>query len=167
MKLKKTDKEGVFKNIFIAYFILLFHVVLLAGIAVFVALIKGLFEYLPWIMAGAGLVIALCAWLIIRQMHKNSRQIQDILSNDQLKNRNVEISFMGGLASFKINSKEHDTARLLASPEPGNHSSEDIRLIETDTDRAERKMSQLNALYEKDLITKEEFDKARQSIIQG
>jgi BMFP domain-containing protein YqiC len=40
-------------------------------------------------------------------------------------------------------------------------------LIETDTDKAERKMNQLNALYEKDLITKEEFDQARQSIIQG
>jgi predicted nucleic acid-binding Zn ribbon protein len=118
-------------------------------------------------MAGAGLLIALCVWLVIRQMRKNSQQIQDIMSNEQLKNRNVEVSFMGGLASFKINSKEQDTGRLLASPEPDNHSSEDIRLIETDADRAERKMNQLNALYEKDLITKEEFDKARQSIIQG
>lgn len=167
MKLKNTDKEGVFKNIFIAYFILLFHVVLLAGIAIFVVLIKGFFEYLPWIMAGAGLLIVLCAWLVIRQMRKHSQQIQDIMSNEQLKNRNVEISFMGGLASFKINSKEQDTGRLLASPEPDGHPSADIRLIETDGDRAERKMNQLNALYEKDLITKEEFDKARQSIIQG
>lgn len=167
MKLKKTDKDGVFKNIFIAYFILLFHVVLLAGIAVFVVLIKGFFEYLPWIMAGAGLLIALCTWLVIRQMRKHSQQIQDIMSNEQLKNRNVEISFMGGLASFKINSKEQDAGRLLASPEPDGHPSADIRLIETDGDRAERKMNQLNALYEKDLITKEEFDKARQSIIQG
>jgi hypothetical protein len=166
MKLKKTDKEGVFKNIFIAYFILLFHVVLLAGIAVFVVLIKGFFEYLPWIMAGAGLLIALCVWLVIRQMRKNSERIQDILSNDQLKHRNVEISFMGGLASFKINSNEEDSGRLLScsgpdTPSPGP------RLIESDADRTERKMAQLNTLYEKDLITKEEFDKARQSIIQG
>lgn len=168
MKLKKTDKEGVFKNIFIAYFILLFHVVLLAGIAIFVVLIKGFFEYLPWIMAGAGLLVALCVWLVIRQMRKNSAQIQDILSNEQLRNRNVEISFMGGLASFKVQSNAEDTRRLLTYPEPDNLSPE-TRLIETDTDTdtAERKMNQLNALYEKDLITKEEFDKARQSIIQG
>lgn len=166
MKLKKTDKEGVFKNIFIAYFILLFHVVLLAGIAIFVVLIKGFFEYLPWIMVGAGLLVALCVWLVIRQMRKNSAQIQDILSNEQLRNRNVEISFMGGLASFKVQSNAEDTSRLLTYPEPDNLSPE-TRLIETDTDTAERKMNQLNALYEKDLITKEEFDKARQSIIQG
>jgi hypothetical protein len=166
MKLNKTDKEGVFKNIFIAYFILLFHVVLLAGIAVFVVLIKGFFEYLPWIMAGAGLLVALCVWLVIRQMRKNSAQIQDILSNEQLKHRNVEISFMGGLASFKVKSNAEDTRRLLTYPEPDNLSP-DTRLIETDTDKAERKMNQLNALYEKDLITKEEFDQARQSIIQG
>lgn len=166
MKLNKTDKEGVFKNIFIAYFILLFHVVLLAGIAVFVVLIKGFFEYLPWIMAGAGLLVALCVWLVIRQMRKNSAQIQDILSNEQLTHRNVEISFMGGLASFKVQSNAEDTRRLLTYPEPDNLSP-DTRLIETDTDKAERKMNQLNALYEKDLITKEEFDQARQSIIQG
>ncbi|WP_024333611.1 hypothetical protein [Desulfotignum balticum] len=166
MKLNKTDKEGVFKNIFIAYFILLFHVVLLAGIAVFVVLIKGFFEYLPWIMAGAGLLVALCVWLVIRQMRKNSAQIQDILSNEQLTHRNVEISFMGGLASFKVKSNAEDTRRLLTYPEPDNLSP-DTRLIETDTDKAERKMNQLNALYEKDLITKEEFDQARQSIIQG
>ncbi|MCF8077008.1 MAG: SHOCT domain-containing protein [Desulfotignum sp.] len=166
MKLNKTDKEGVFKNIFIAYFILLFHVVLLAGIAVFVVLIKGVFEYLPWIMTGAGLLVALCVWLVIRQMRKKSAQIQDILSNEQLRNRNVEISFMGGLASFKVQSNAEDTRRLLTYPEPDNLPP-DTRLIETDTDKAERKMNQLNALYEKDLITKEEFDQARQSIIQG
>ncbi len=166
MKLNKTDKEGVFKNIFIAYFILLFHVVLLAGIAVFVVLIKGFFEYLPWIMAGAGLLVALCVWLVIRQMRKNSAQIQDILSDEQLKHRNVEISFMGGLASFKVQSNAEDTRRLLTYPEPDNLSP-DTRLIETDMDKAEQKMNQLNALYEKDLITKEEFDQARQSIIQG
>jgi hypothetical protein len=165
MKLKKTDKEGVFKNIFIAYFILLFHVVLLAGIAVFVVLIKGFFEYLPWIMAGAGLLIALCVWFVIRQMRKNSAQIQDILANDQLKNRNVEISFMGGLASFKINSNKEDTGHLLSYSGP-DQTSPGPRLIESDADRTERKMAQLNALYEKDLITKEEFDQARQSIIQ-
>jgi hypothetical protein len=131
-----------------------------------VVLIKGFFEYLPWIMAGAGLLVALCVWLVIRQMRKNSAQIQDILSNEQLTHRNVEISFMGGLASFKVKSNAEDTRRLLTYPEPDNLSP-DTRLIETDTDKAERKMNQLNALYEKDLITKEEFDQARQSIIQG
>lgn len=166
MKLKKTDKEGVVKNIFIAYFILLFHVLLLAGIAIFVVLIKGFFQYLPWIMTGAGLLVALCVWLVIRQMRKNTGRIQDILSNEQLRNRNVEISFMGGLASFKIQSNTEDTNRLLTYPDPDKLPT-DTRLIETDTDKTERKMNQLNALYEKDLITKEEFDQARQSIIQG
>lgn len=165
MKLKNTDNDGVFKNIFIAYFILLFHVVLLAGIAVFVVLIKGFFQYLPWIMAGAAILVALCVWIIFRQMRKNAARIQDILSNEQLRNRNVEISFMGGLAAFKIQTKE-DAGRLLTYPGPDKPPPE-TRLIETDTDRTEKKMNHLDALYDKELITKEEFDKARQSIIQG
>jgi hypothetical protein len=171
MMLKKSDNDGVFKNIFIASFILLFHVVLLAGIAIFVVLIKGFFQYLPWIMAGAAILVALCVWMIFRQMRKNTGRIQDILSNEQLHNRNVEISFMGGLAAFKIQAKE-DAGRLLAYPGP-DKLPPDTRLIETDTDRTqntdrtEKKMNHLDALYEKELITKEEFDKARQSIIQG
>jgi hypothetical protein len=73
---------------------------------------------------------------------------------------------MGGLASFKINANDEDSRRLLSYSGP-DKPSRNPQLIESDTDRTERKMAQLNTLYEKDLITKEEFDKARQSIIQG
>ncbi|MFU8768753.1 MAG: SHOCT domain-containing protein [Desulfotignum sp.] len=165
MTLKKTDKEGLFKNLSIAYLILLFHVVLLAGIAIFVILIKGFFQYLPWIMAGAGLVVILFGWIVFRQMRKNSSHIQDVLSSESLRDRDVEISFMGGLAAFKIQAKEN-TDRLLEYPGPDRLSAE-TRLIETEADRAEREINQLTALYEKNLISKEAFEKAKQTIIQG
>jgi preprotein translocase subunit YajC len=164
MKLKKSDKEGLFKNIFIGYFILLLHVLLLAGIALFVVLIKGVFNYLPWIMGGATLLVLLIVWLLYRRMHKSSSRIQNMLSNTQLGDRNIEVSLLGGLAAFKINARQNTDLLL------DNHGSEtdrNTRLIETEGDRAERKMLQLDALYEKDLITKEEFEKARQTIIQG
>lgn len=162
MTRKKTDKEGLFKNIFIGYFILLLHVLLLAGIGLFVVFIKGVFTFLPWIMGGTVLLLLVIAWLFYRRMQKNSSQIRDMLSNAHMQDRNIEVHLLGGLAAFKINAKQHSD---LLPDSPGGNGN--IRLIETDTDRAERRMHQLDDLYEKNLITKEEFEQARQTIIQG
>ncbi|MFN2358575.1 MAG: SHOCT domain-containing protein [Desulfotignum sp.] len=164
MKLKKSDKEGLFKNIFIGYFIVLIHVLLLAGIALFVVLIKGVFDYLPWIMGGTALLVLFIGWLLYRRMHKSSSQIQDMLSNAQLGDRNIEVSLLGGLAAFKINARQNSDLLL---DNHGNETDRNTRLIETEKDRAERKMFQLDDMLEKGLITKEEFEKARQTIIQG
>ncbi len=164
MKLQKSDKEGLFKNLFIGYSILLLHVLLLAGIALFVVFIKGVFTYLPWIMGGAAVLVLFIGWLLYRRMHKSSSQIQDMLSNTQLGDRNIEVSLLGGLAAFKINARQN-TDLLLDNP--GSETDRNTRLIETESDRAERKMFQLDNMLEKGLITKEEFEKARQTIIQG
>jgi len=152
----------LFKNIFIGYFILLLHVLLLAGIGLFVVFMKGVFTYLPWIMGGTAVLVLGIAWLIYRRMQKSSSQIKDILSNARMQDRNIEVSLLGGLAAFKINAKDNNTDLLPDSP--GNRGN--LRLIETEADRAERRILQLDDLYEKDLITKEEFEKARQTIIQ-
>ncbi len=162
MKLKKTDKEGLFKNIFIGYFILLLHVLLLAGIGLFVVFMKGVFTYLPWIMGGTAFLVLVIAWLFYRRMKKSSSQLRDILSNAQMQDRNIEVSLLGGLAAFKINAKENTG---LLPDSPGDR--KNTPLIEAEADRTERRMHQLDDLYEKDLITKEEFEKARQTIIQG
>jgi len=162
MKLKKSDQEGLFKNIFIGYFILLLHVLLLAGIGLFVVFIKGVFTFLPWIMGGTVLLVLVIAWLFYRRMQKSAAQLSDMLSNAHMQDRNIEVRLLGGLAAFKINAKQ--PADLLPDS-PGGDSN--TRLIETETDRAERRMHQLDDLYEKDLITKEEFEQARQTIIQG
>ncbi|MEE4364450.1 MAG: SHOCT domain-containing protein [Desulfotignum sp.] len=162
MKLKKSDKEGLFKNIFIGYFILLLHVLLLAGIALFVVFIKGVFTYLPWIMGGTVLLVLVIVWLLYRRMQKSSSQFKDMLSSAQMQGRNIEVSLLGGIAAFKIDAKKNPD---LLTDSPGNQGN--TRLIETGADRTERRMHQLDDLYEKDLITKEEFEKARQTIIQG
>lgn len=162
MKLKKNDKDGLFKSIFTAYFILLLHVFLLAGVGLSVVLFKGVYHYLPWILAGLGILVLCTAWIIYRRMRRSSMEIRDILSVPEFRDRAVEISLLGGLASFKIKARENQHLLL---EDPGSRS--DAHLIESAVDRAERKMLELNTLYEKNLITKEEFEKARQTIIQG
>ena len=164
MKLKKTDKEGLFKSIFTAYFILLLHVFLLAGVGLTVVLFKGVYHYLPWIMAALGLAVVALAFLIYRRMKQSTSQIQDILGVPEFRDRTVEVRLLGGLASFKINAPEANSATALPSPDVVQ---DNTLLIESAVDRTQRKMLELNTLYEKELITEEEYQDARQRLIQG
>ena len=158
------DKEGLFKSIFTAYFILLLHVFLLAGVGLTVVLFKGVYHYLPWVMAGIGVLVLLMALLIYRRMRETSSSLQEVLGTPEFQDRAVEVRLLGGLASFNIKAKENQTALL---PEHTKADFPEARLIEDAVSRAQRKMLELNTLYEKNLITREEFEAARQTIIQG
>ena len=158
------DKEGLFKSIFTAYFILLLHVFLLAGVGLTVVLFKGVYHYLPWVMGGIGVLVLLMALIIYRKMRASSSSLREVLATPEFQDRAVEVKLLGGLASFNIKAKENSTALL---PEHTEAGFQDARLIEDAVTRAERKMLELNTLYEKNLITREEFEAARQTIIQG
>ena len=94
-------------------------------------------------------------------MKKNSAEIKDILSMPQFKDRTVEIKLLGGIASFKI-TPEINQHKLI-----GNNHDPNTLMIENDIYKTEQKILKLTALFKKDLITQEEFDKAKQDIIQG
>lgn len=164
MKIPKADKEGLFKSIFTAYFILLLHVFLLAGVGMSVVLFKGVYHYLPYIMAGLAILVLSVAWIIYRRIRENSTDLRTVLSAPEFQDRTVEVKLLGGLASFKIKAKENNN--LLLDHDSG-HPVSDTHLIENSADKAERKMLELNTLYAKELISKEEFETARQHIIQG
>jgi len=163
MIFKNKDRDGLFKNIFIAYFILLAHVILLAGIGVTVVLFKGVYHYLPWIMGSIGILVLTIAWIFYRRMSQHSSEIKDILSMPEFRDRTVEVRLLGGVASFKITAKENQ--QMLIDHHPSTLSNR--LLIESDINKIEQEIFRLTALFKKDLITQEEFDKARQTIIQG
>lgn len=165
MSIRKKDKDGVFKNIFVAYFILLLHVFLLAGIGLSVVLFKGVYHYLPWIMAGIAVLVLAIAWIIYARMRATSSSLSEVLGTPEFQDRAVEIRLLGGLATFEIKAKEQPL--LPNHTGLSSYSDSDARLIESTEDRAERKLLELNDLYAKDLITEKEFEKARRSIIQG
>lgn len=160
---KNPEKEGLFRSIFTAYFILLLHVFLLAGVGVTILLFKGVYQYLHWIMAGLGILVLGIAWVFYRRMKHSTTDIKSILAMPEFADRSVEIKLLGGLASFKIDSAKNPTAQIAQSSDSGP----DKFLIEHDVVKTEQKLLKLNALFEKDLITKKEFEKAKQNILQG
>jgi hypothetical protein len=164
MNLHKKDKNELFKNIFTAYFIVLLHVFLVVVIGLAVVLFKGVYQYLPWIMAAMGILVIAIAWVVYRRMRGHSSSLQGVLGTPEFQDRAVEVRLLGGLASFKINARENTSLLVDRSHYPVyTHA----HLIENAVNQAEQKLLELSTMYEKNLITQEEFEVARQNIIQG
>jgi len=163
MNLKNKDKEGLFRSIFTAYFILLLHVILLAGVGVTILLFKGVYQYLHWIMAGLGVLVLGIAWIFYRRMKHSTTDIKSILAMPEFADRSVEVKLLGGLATFKIDVAQSRAPQIAHTPD----TSTDPLFIEHDVIKTEQKLLKLTALYEKELINKEEFEQAKQNILQG
>ncbi|ACN14041.1 hypothetical protein HRM2_09280 [Desulforapulum autotrophicum HRM2] len=165
MKFKNKDKEGIFKSLFAAYFVLLLHVFLLAGTGITVVLFRGVYHYLPWIMAGLAVLILALFWIFYLRMKKSSREIKDVLSFPEFRGRAVEIKLLGGMATFSIGeSKGINTPLLGQDGFQGDGGGGQLKLAAPE-EGIEQRLADLARLYEDELITKEEFDIAKRRIL--
>ncbi|MBF0201864.1 MAG: SHOCT domain-containing protein [Desulfamplus sp.] len=160
MKFKKQDREGIFKSLFAAYFVLLLHLALLAGVGLTVLLFKGVYHYLPWIMGGIALLIVALFWIFYLRLKRSSSDIKEVLNHPAFRDRRVEIKLLGGMASFKIDAPGH--APLLPD---GHGEANAMPLLEDGERNVERRLSELAALYSRDLISDEEYDMAKKRIL--
>ncbi len=161
---KNSNDSGLPRGIYIASIILLLHVVLLAVIGSMIILFKGMYQYLPWILGGLGILITATVWILYQRMKKNSSDIKEILSMPQFQNREVEVKFLGGMASFKI-SPETNHQTLIEHHALNNSNTP---MIENGLNKKEEKIFRMKELFEKEnIMDKEEFEKAKQDILQG
>jgi hypothetical protein len=131
--------------------ILFSHVFLLAGIGILVVLFKGVYQYLPWILSEIAILVLCITWLFYKQMKNSESSIKKILSFPEYRDRTIEIKLLGGLVPFTMKPKEHTHTRIdhnSALNYTGN------RLLADTIDKTEKKVIQLNALYEKIFLPK-------------
>jgi len=166
MNFINKDKDGLASNIFTAYAILLLHLALLVGAGVAVVLFKGVYHYLPWIMACIGILAVAGAFVFYQRLKTNTSDIGNFLSRKGLENRTIDVKLIGGLASFRISPSPKENGQL-SLDQKASESTPVHLLGETADDETEQKILRLIALFEKDLITIEEFEKAKQKILQG
>jgi len=158
-KKNKRAKQGtgLFQGIFMAYFILLLHVVLLAGLGCLVLFFRGFVQYMLWIFLGGATLITYSGYKIIKSMKQEKRNLQDLLQLPMLNGRSFEIDFLGGLASFKVSSPRNNTISMdIDNPV--------IQLEDPGVSRI-RKLSELASLYENNLITLDEYNLGKQQIL--
>ena len=160
---KKIEGDGLVKSVLLAYFILALHVLLIAGMAILVLFFRGIVNYLLWIVIGGLAVVGLSAYFFIRRMRAEGKSLREMLRNPVFSGRSVEVSLLGGMATVK-----------LGQPSPtqaiGHDAPVDLPRLE-DPDAPRRPevsdLAELARLLEKDLITVDEFNRAKQQLLKG
>jgi len=160
---KSKESDGLVKSVLLAYFILALHVLLIAGMAILVLFFRGVVNYMLWIVLGGICAVGLSALLFIRRMRAEGKSLREMLRNPVFNGRSVEVSLLGGMATVKLG----EPAKPLAI---GQDAQIDVpRLEDPDSPRNPEisELAELARLLEKDLITVDEFNRAKRQLLKG
>jgi hypothetical protein len=153
---KPNEENHLINSLVLASAILVFHLILIAGLGVLVLLLHGLVNYMVWILLGGFLIASGSVYLFFRYMKQGGRKaLEKILSLPEFKGKNIEINFLGGMASLKIGNEIQAREQLGANFIPSSRQIEDPRAIQY------RELTELAHLLEKDLITPDEYYRAK------
>lgn len=159
MKNEHTER-GLFNGVLTAHFIIILHIILIGAIGLLVLFFSGVVQYMTWIFLGGVAAVMAFVYYLYRRMKARGKTLGEMLRSPLFRGREVEVSFLGGFASVKVGqSKEPplldadvvDATRQLEDPET-------IRI---------RELAELARLLENDLVTLDEFNRAKKQLFKG
>lgn len=162
----KTEPEkptlDLFKGVLLAHMILGLHVVLICLIGLVVIFFGGIARYWAWIfLSGLGLTAA-GAYFVYRRLKTQGRNvIRDLQGVAVPSGSTLEVRFLGGLASVKFARPATSTL-----PEIAMSSAPPPLLEDPETQRL-HELASLAQLYEKKLLTREEFERAKGTLLSS
>jgi len=159
---KKKEKTGLFKGLMIAYAILILHVLLIALVGCVVLFFRGITEYMVWILVGCAGLIIFSGYCFYRRIVSEGRNLSQTLHSPMFSGRPVEISLLGGFASFKIGSPVNEGTML----ERGG-TFEPSRQLEAPATVRIRELKALASLLENNLITIDEYNQTKQELFNN
>ncbi len=154
---QKQNEDSIIKGVFIAYFILLFHVALLGLVGILVLFFSGILNFLPWLLLAGVVIIVVSGYMVLRYFRKKSGDLVKVLGMPEFRGKNIEVRLLGGMASFKVNDSGSSGTRLIDSD------SASPLLTHTESAKQE-KLGQLSEMLENEIITPEEFNRAKQRL---
>lgn len=154
----KTD-DGTVRGVLLAHLVLILHLVFIALLGILVLFFRGVVNYMLWIFIGGSAVIGISAWLIYRRMKREGKSLKEMLRTSDFRGRSVEISLLGGFASMKIGD-------VAPPPLLGTRTARPTHQLEDGTTQRIRELSELARLFEKELITPEEYESAKQMLLR-
>ena len=141
----------------LAHLILGLHLALIALVGVVVIFFGGIVRYWLWIMLGGLALVGGSGWLFYRRLKAQGKSVLSGLKDVSVPaGASLEVSFMGGLASVKF--ARPGQAGPAALPPPVTP------LLEDPETQRVRELAALAQMYEKELITREEFDRAKSAL---
>lgn len=158
MVLNNDQDKGIFNGVFLGYFVLLLHVLLILGLGVAVVFLKGIYEF-RWLIFFAGLaLLGGSAYLFYRRLQAGNHKISALMNNPALRDRTLEISLLGGIASVKLGHKD-EHIKLIETE------SSSVRQLESPAAIQLRELEHLARMLEEQLITREEFVRFKKEIV--
>ncbi len=161
MKSKRNkSSDGIFKSIFAAHVILFLHLLFFAAVGFLVVFLGGMMQYMGYILLGGLGIAGLCSYLFYRRLRREGRSLKETLHSPLFRGRNVEVSLLGGMATLKL---DQQGQRLEKAIDEGQRQPP-LQLEDPETARI-REVNDLARLLEKDLITLEEFNRAKRRLL--
>ena len=158
--MKKEKDEGHLKSVLMAYFILVLHVILIAGLVLLVIFFRGIINYMIWIFIGGTAAILASAYHFYKRMKMEGKTLREMLNSQRFAGRTVEVNLLGGLASLKISGSK-DPAALDTTASGQFKQIEDPDVVHN------RDFFELVRLLENDLITLDEYNKFKEQILKS
>jgi hypothetical protein len=157
----KNQGENLFKAVIMTHIILFLHLLIIAGLVLMVIFLRGVTQYMLWVFLGATGLLMLSGFFIYRRIKsKGKKMFHDIENSPLFQGRSFEVSFLSGLASLKFG--QPDDLKAI-----DNLSSEArFQLEDPETVRI-RELTELARMYEKNLITSEEYNRAKHEILKS
>lgn len=154
------ESEGLFKGVWMAYSILTLHLVLVAALGCLVLFFSGVVQYMMWIfLIGSGFT-AFSGYRFYKRMKEEKKNLEEMMDSPLFRGKSLEISFLGGIASVKVGGMPSapvlpaaEGARIYQFPQLEDSAS--IRV---------RELSELASLFEKKLITLDEYNQTKDQL---
>ena len=158
------ENSELFRGILLAHLILFLHLLLIAGVGILVFFFYGISQYILWVVLGVSILLAAVGFLFYRRIRTRGTQtFKDIQRSTLMEGRSFEVRILGGLASLKF-------GRPVKSLPVENTASEThdpgYQLEDPDTIRI-RELAGLARMLEKDMITVEEFSRAKKQVLKS
>ncbi len=160
---KEKGEGGLFQGIFASYLILILHALLMLLLGLLVVFFRGVVEYMVWIVLGGLVLIVGSGYLFYRRLKNRSGNIGTILNDPAFRDRPLEISFLGGLASVRLGNPGHPGEAPRAIE--GNVVEGSPRLEDPEALRR-RELARLVLMLDKGLIDQDEYDKLKKNLLK-
>ena len=158
----KNQGESLFKAVIMTHIILFLHLLIIVGLVLMVIFIRGITQQILWIFLGVTGLFMLSGFFIFRHIKsKGKKMFHDIENSSIFQGRSFEISFLRGMASLKFGQPDDDLKVL------NNPSSEAKLQLEDPETVSVRELTELTRIYEKNLITFEEYNRAKDQILKS
>lgn len=157
----QPEKNGIFKGVAAAYMIIILHALFIALLGCLVLFFRGMVHYMLWIFIGGTALISFSGYRVYRRMKQEHRNLSELLRLPMLGGNSIEVSFLGGVASVKV---ENPGARALPM---GGGASGMPRQLEAPGLSRIHELTELARLFENDLITREEYEISKKHVIEA